>query len=62
MPTNESSSEHPISSFGAIKHKIAEMATKVFASESAHYRAGQNIDDAYNALVAAGTDSAKGTI
>jgi alkylation response protein AidB-like acyl-CoA dehydrogenase len=48
-----------ISSFGAIKHKIAEMATKVFASEAAHYRAGQNIDDAYNALVASGTDSAK---
>jgi alkylation response protein AidB-like acyl-CoA dehydrogenase len=48
-----------ISSFGAIKHKIAEMATKVFASEAAHYRAGQNIDDAYNALVAGGTDSAK---
>jgi len=45
-----------ISNFGAIKHKIAEMTTKVFASESACYRAGQNIDDAYNALVAAGTD------
>src|ERR1051325_6784064 len=48
-----------IASFGAIKHKIAEMVTKVFASESAHYRAGQNIDDVYNALVATGTDSAK---
>src|SRR6188768_4021701 len=48
-----------ISSFGAIKHKIAEMVTKIFASESAHYRAGQNIDDAYNALVAGGMDSAK---
>ena len=48
-----------ISNFGAIKHKIAEMTTKVFASESAHYRAGQNIDDAYNALVAGGTDGAK---
>jgi alkylation response protein AidB-like acyl-CoA dehydrogenase len=48
-----------ISSFGAIKHKIAEMATRVFASEAAHYRAGQNIDDAYNALVAGGMDSAK---
>lgn len=48
-----------ISTFGAIKHKIAEMATKVFASESAHYRAGQNIDDAYNAFVAGGMDSAK---
>jgi alkylation response protein AidB-like acyl-CoA dehydrogenase len=45
-----------ISNFGAIKHKIAEMVTKVFASESACYRAGQNIDDAYNALVSAGTD------
>ncbi len=48
-----------ISSFGAIKHKIAESVTKIFASESAHYRAGQNIDDAYNALVASGLDSAK---
>src|ERR1044071_6448500 len=35
-----------IATFGAIKHKIAEMVTKIFASESAHYRAGQNIDDA----------------
>jgi len=35
-----------ISSFGAIKHKIAEMAVKLYASESASYRAGQNIDDA----------------
>jgi alkylation response protein AidB-like acyl-CoA dehydrogenase len=48
-----------ISNFGAIKHKIAEMVTKVFASESACYRAGQNIDDAYNALVAGGTTPAK---
>jgi alkylation response protein AidB-like acyl-CoA dehydrogenase len=48
-----------ISNFGAIKHKLAEMVTKVFASESACYRAGQNIDDAYNALVSSGTDAAK---
>jgi alkylation response protein AidB-like acyl-CoA dehydrogenase len=48
-----------ISNFGAIKHKIAEMVVKVYASESACYRAGQNIDDAYNALVAGGMDSAK---
>ena len=48
-----------ISNFGAIKHKLAEMITKVFASESACYRAGQNIDDAYNALASAGTDPAK---
>jgi Acyl-CoA dehydrogenase, C-terminal domain len=49
----------PIASFGAIKHKIAEVATKIYASESAHYRASQNIDDAYNAFVAEGMDSAK---
>ncbi len=49
----------PIANFGAIKHKIAEMTTRVFASESAHYRAGQNIDDAYEALMASGLDPAK---
>lgn len=48
-----------IASFGAIKHKLAEMAVKIFASESACYRAGQNIDDAYNALVAEGMEPAK---
>ncbi len=48
-----------ISNFGAIKHKISEVVTKIFASESAHYRASQNIDDAYNAFVAGGMDSAK---
>ncbi len=34
-----------ISRFGAIKHKLGEMAIKIYASESASYRAGQNIDD-----------------
>lgn len=48
-----------IATFGAIKHKIAEATAKIFASESAHYRAGQNIDDAYSALVAGGMDSSK---
>jgi alkylation response protein AidB-like acyl-CoA dehydrogenase len=48
-----------INTFGAIKHKIAEAATRIFASESAHYRASQNIDDAYNALIAGGMDSGK---
>jgi alkylation response protein AidB-like acyl-CoA dehydrogenase len=48
-----------IANFGAIKHKLAEMTTRNFASESAHYRAGQNIDDAYDALVAGGMESAK---
>lgn len=49
----------PIANFGAIKFKIAEMCTKIFASESAHYRASQNIDDAYNAFIAGGMDPAK---
>ena len=49
----------PLATFGAIKHKIAEMTTKIFASESAHYRASQNIDDAYHTLTASGLDSAK---
>lgn len=49
----------PISKFGAIRYKLAEMATRNFALESAAYRAGQNIEDAYEALVAKGMDSSK---
>ena len=45
-----------ISEFGAIKHKLAEMTLKIYASEGGHYRAGQNIDDAYDAFVADGMD------
>src|SRR5690606_11530720 len=48
-----------ISNFGAIKLKIAEMTTKVYATESASYRAGQNIDDAYASLVEGGMEEAK---
>ncbi|MEA5401806.1 acyl-CoA dehydrogenase family protein [Arcicella sp. DC2W] len=48
-----------ISNFGAIKHKIAEMNIKVFASESACYRAGQNIDDAIEDLLASGVESSQ---
>lgn len=51
--------ERPISKYGAIRYKLAEMATKVYAVESANYRAGQNIDDAYEALVAGGMDASK---
>ena len=49
----------PISKFGAIRYKMAEMATRNFAIESAAYRAGQNIDDAYDSLVAEGMDPSK---
>jgi len=34
-----------ISSFGAIKLKLAEMATNMYVGESATYRAGKNIED-----------------
>ncbi len=46
----------PIAQFGAIKHKLAEMAVKVYASESASYRAGQNIDDMIEDLKSQGID------
>lgn len=35
----------PIADFGAIKAKLAEMATNCYASESASYRAAKNIED-----------------
>lgn len=34
-----------ISSFGAIKQKLANMATRTYAAESASYRAGKDIED-----------------
>lgn len=49
----------PIAKFGAIRYKLAEMAIRTFAVESAMYRAGQNIDDAYDRLVAEGMESGK---
>ncbi len=39
-----------ISSFGAIQQKIAEMASRHFASESATYRAGQDIENSIQFL------------
>ena len=49
----------PISKFGAVRYKLAEMAIRLFATESAAYRAGQNIDDTYDTLIAEGMDEAK---
>ncbi len=40
----------PISKYGAIKYKLAEQAIRIFASESALYRAIQNIEDAIKEL------------
>lgn len=48
-----------ISQFGAIKHKLAEMATQMFASESASYRVGQNIDDLISAFQEKGMSDAE---
>ena len=48
-----------ISNFGAIKHKLGEMAVKLYATESASYRAGQNIDDAIEDLKAKGVNDAE---
>lgn len=48
-----------ISSFGAIKSKLAEMATKTYVTESLDYRAGQNIEDKINDLIAGGMDDAE---
>lgn len=48
-----------ISKYGAIRHKLAEQAIRVYASESALYRASQNIDDAINHLKAEGMDAGK---
>ncbi len=47
-----------IGRFGAIKHKLGEMATRIYASETACYRAGQNIDDAIEDLKAGGMTDA----
>ncbi len=51
-----------ISKYGAIRHKIAEQCIRSFATESATYRAAQNIEDAINALVAGGMDKGNATL
>jgi len=45
----------PISKFGAIRYKLAEMATSCYAGESATYRAAKSIEDRINARVSEGT-------
>ena len=48
-----------ISSFGAIQHKIAEMATKIYVADAANYRSGQNIENHIKRLEESGIDSQK---
>jgi hypothetical protein len=45
-----------ISKYGAIRHKLAEMAIRCYATESALYRATQNIDDAIAGLAESGME------
>ena len=49
----------PIAKYGAIRYKLAEMAIRCYATESALYRATQNIDDAIVGLTESGME--KGT-
>ena len=46
--------KQPISNFGAIKHKLAEMAIKIFVAESALYRTANWIDEKEKELLALG--------
>ncbi|WP_417428804.1 acyl-CoA dehydrogenase family protein [Halpernia sp.] len=43
-----------ISTFGAIRKKIAEMATGIFVSESGTYRAGKDVQDKIDELISGG--------
>ena len=52
----------PISKYGAIRHKIGEMAIQTYAAETAVYRATQNIDDAIEALKSDGVEHGKATL
>ncbi len=51
-----------ISKYGAIRYKIAEQAIRVYALESATYRASQNIDDAIQALKDGGMPHGQATL
>lgn len=46
--------KQPIANFGAIKHKLGEMAIKVFVAESALYRTANLIDEKENELLNSG--------
>lgn len=49
----------PISKFGAIKHKIAEQAIRIFVNESAIYRVSNLIEMKEQELMASGQSTAK---
>jgi len=52
----------PIAKYGAIRYKLAEQAIRIYAVESAVYRASQNIEDAINAFAASGMEKGKSVL
>jgi alkylation response protein AidB-like acyl-CoA dehydrogenase len=52
----------PIAKYGAIRYKLAEQAIRIYAMESALYRATQNIDDAINNFAASGMERGKAVL
>lgn len=52
----------PISKYGAIRHKLAEQVIKTYVTESATYRAAQNIEDAIHAFTESGMDKGQATL
>jgi alkylation response protein AidB-like acyl-CoA dehydrogenase len=51
-----------ISKYGAIRYKLAEQVIRTYVLESATYRAGQNIDDAIEALIQSGVSKGDATL
>lgn len=49
----------PISKYGAIRYKLAEMAIRIFGAEAATYRASQDIENRIEAYRAEGMDHAQ---
>ena len=49
----------PIAKYGAIRFKLAEQATRIFACESAIFRCSENVEDAIKSLVASGMEEGK---
>jgi alkylation response protein AidB-like acyl-CoA dehydrogenase len=49
----------PIAKYGAIRYKIAQQVIRTYASESAIYRASQNMEEATEHMIAEGMDPIK---
>ncbi len=62
MPMKENSLDCLISTFGAIKYKMAEQVILTFAAESATYRVSKDIDDLIEKYKTEGCDKGRATI